>query len=393
MVAPTTDAATANNERTAQGFVTEGSIHLGETKKVRTRGWELFDFLVHGVNGLGLNVVFSMLIANDEWRYKRNQAIQDGSFQGEMKNNLVMDKFHGVNTKIQNGVSNWQGWNALVGKNGDAYYKDQAIGITNSVLTLSYGGHISTAIAAIMERPAIKTRAVRFLDNVIDGSRRLVGGKISENEMIERQQVYHKLDTEFSGKSPWGMISSRIVGIGMVIASMVGLAAADRGLNPKGDDDVRGFQHAAKFFFDKSQSLKDRPGSKFDPAYLQPPKPGDFILKAESKSNPGEFKEFTKAQYLARMASLELVGSSITQVVQYGYLMAKEFFGVGANTNVSHKPVDAEKPRMPKTPVAQSAPSSTRSVTPREDIKPRSASYAEQRQAEVEQSQSPMGIA
>ena len=381
MVAPTT--ATTNNERTAQSFVTEGSIQLGETKKVRTRGWELFDFFVHGVNGLGLNVVFSMLIANDEWRYIRNQAILDGSYKGVEQKNPVMDAFHGFNHKIQTGVSDWKGWNALVNKRtGDAYFKDQAIGITNSVLTLSYGGHISTAIAAIMERPAIKTRAVRFLDNVIDGTRRLAGKQVNDNELAERQQIYHKLDTEFSGKSPWGMISSRIVGIGMVIASMVGLAAADRGLNPTGDDNVRGFQHAAKFFFDQSKAVKDRPGSKFDPAYLKPPAPGEFVLKSKVEGKP----EFTKAQYLARMASLELVGSTITQVVQYSYLMAKEFFGIGANTNVSHKSVEANATPRRKSSLQAEATKASPAEKPRKSptVEPRKSTYTAQREQERE---------
>lgn len=338
--------------------------HLqASTDKVRTPGWKLFDFLTHWVINWGGNIGASILTAHDTWNYKRNKAIRAGKLKGEEKNLLlgsVSEWFHAFTERAE---SKWfqPFWDTLmpgrINKNGkDAekenkddkykYTRKQAVGITSGVFILSFGGHLTTLIAQIFETPRIKRRLVRFLDNnVTDPIRKLFGKTPTEEELEERKAVYHKLDNELAGKSAIGMWGSRFAGIGAVILSMISLGAIDKAIvkdNPNltkdENEELRGFGRAPQAIFGVARKIEEKRKEK-DPNYdgidfLKPAKEGEFVDSAGRNY----------AQFMARMTALEVVGSTITAVTQYTYLMAREFFGIGPKTNVNMSEKEKQRP-------------------------------------------------
>ncbi len=354
----TTSDKTLNSyaDNAAKHHAQLGNDVVVSTNKVRTPGWRLFDFFAHWVNNYGLNVAASLVTANDSWNYQVNKAIdryketngREG-FNGEKKR-LLLGKasewlFGTALPWVEKGTSKF--WGTVLPKSSSGedkykYVRKQAIGVSNGVILLSFGGHATTLIAQFFETPAIKKRLVRWLDKyVTDPIRKLFGKGPTERELKEREAIYYKLDNELSGKSMIGMWSSRFAGIGMVIISMFTLGLVDKWINPfqydpnqtPEENDKRrdqyeenvGFGRAPQAFFRTVEKLSEA-GVIKKPAFLEPNKPGQF-LDSEGRN---------KAQYMARMAALEIVGTSITSVTQYLYLMMREFFGVGPKTNIDN---------------------------------------------------------
>lgn len=370
MVKKTTDNTQVKQHEAAEAELPE-HLKVKTTDKVRTPGWRMFDFVAHWVINWGLNITASIVTAHDMWNYQRNKAIKEGKLEGQERKLLlgpVSEWFHSFTERAE---KKWfqPFWDTVmpgrlikegenkgqVNKNDKYKYgRQQAVGITGGVFILSFGGHITTLIAQFFETPRIKQRLVRWLDkNVTDPVRRMFGKGPDEHELEERKAIYHKLDNELSGKSAIGMWGSRFAGIGMVILSMITLGAIDKlvvkdnpNLSKDENETLRGFGRAPQAFFAGSRWLKEKTDGKFSPDYLNPPKEGEFIDKSGRNY----------AQFIARMASLEVVGSTITAITQYLYLMAQEFFGVGPKTNVADKEEkDAAKKgqKAPKATVAE----------------------------------------
>lgn len=300
-----------------------------QTDKVRTPGWKLFDFIAHWAIGWGLNIALSLGVVHDQWNFKRNKAIDADEFGTEAdRKKLAIGWFHRMTEWVDKYSE--KGWAKLLPGKGtkDDKLKDtreQAQEITTGFFTLSGAGHLTTLMSQIMETPKIKRKLVRWLDNNIsDPIRKVIGKGPTEYELKERQAIYHKLDNELSGKSAMGMIGSRIFGIATVIGLTTALGAADRamvkpqeGISPEQDKENRGFGRVPQAFFSATKKFKP------DASMLQPAKKGQFTYEGR-----------TYAQYMARMTALEFAGATTTSTTQYLYLMAKEFFGIGVDTNV-----------------------------------------------------------
>ena len=74
-VTPSASTQPAQDATGAFG-ASNGSPFVQEKSKARTAGWALFDILVHGGIGYGLNIALAMLTAVDNWNYQKRSAIR-----------------------------------------------------------------------------------------------------------------------------------------------------------------------------------------------------------------------------------------------------------------------------------------------------------------------------
>jgi hypothetical protein len=407
----TTTPAPAPAQTEAGGFVQEKPTK--KTDKVRTGGWVLFDAISHwGVGWIG-NAIGAIFVANDRWNYDRNNAFE----KNPEKYAHVVDKSpRPVRLKHVHKFTDWfdtniseRFTNILFGAPDEAkerqkliegkrdwrnYFRRQLKNTSTEVFTLAWSGHLTTLISGILDRPNIKPKLVRFFDNqVVDPVRKLFGKGPSEEELEQRKEIYEKLDNELSGKSGIGVIGARVFGIGMVVSSMTALGLIDKLLiadkpvkevpespaYPKGLDSLerdtqnlnRGFGRAGQLFFNLANRYKNSAAGQkrgFDPNYLRPLKDDQYGYAK------GQYVQ-TKAQYMGRMVALEIVGSFITEAIQYTYLMAKEFFGVGVDTNIKRdkkaEPAKTAKVSQDEAALAAMRAQDEKTLSqPRQPVKP-----------------------
>lgn len=372
------------------------------TDKVRTPGWWKFDQIVHsGINGV-LNIAASVWMANDRANYEINQARYhnasnnftecDFSTENEGPRRTYLDKIPvplantlNLENKTFNfyGLSDWidrQFYNLSEDKKtGELSLKENTIGrdynaieerggifgmaeqgilgkipvVKNvlgplgkyfgGILFLAWGGHITNSVMWLMESPIIKPKAIKFLDKYIsDPIRRFNGEHISEAEMLERAEIYKKLDGELRGKSLKGVWGARFAGILSIITFASVSEAIDKAIDNKffkekrhtrqeaaGQDITNpdyGILRVTQLFYGFARFVQgglNGVGVEWNPDFLKKVKPGE---KETAKSR--------KAKYMAAQTAVEMTGTGFTALIQYIFLMGKELFNVGFDTNV-----------------------------------------------------------
>jgi hypothetical protein len=335
----------------------DGSEVKGKRKSVRTGGWILFDTLTYFLNNWVLNIAASVITAEDGFKYHYNNAVRDGNRPGEEEKPLLFGPlsrwFHGLTVKSENGLKtlwNWvlpgAGKEVGKGENQDRYYfiRKDAIGITNGVFILSFGGHFTTLIAQLLESPKVKPKIVKWLDrNIADPIKRLFGKEVNEET---RAAAYEQLEGKLAGKSIASMWKSRVIGILSVIGAMVTIGAADRAANPyrkeewSSPDEYRsriGFRrvsHEAVEWINKRNAAgKDRT------LFIKHDKYKDF-----------EYDGMKYHEYMAMMTALETAGTTITSGVQTAVLLGRELFGIGPDTSLGKEDGQPAKSKTKQKP-------------------------------------------
>lgn len=370
-----------------------------KTNKVRTRGWWLFDKIVHGgINWVG-NMALSMWFAHDKTNYEINQRLKLPDDHPDKLTNP-----NGKEFKVTLG-GDWGKWGEKTFGEKMNFYKfvdwfevnaagkifavkydrddagkitDPASGKRNSagrweaaaiftdVMFLSFGGHLTTLITQFFENRRIKPKMVRWLDGVSDSWRKWRGkGEPTPGELAEREEIYKKLDSELAGKSFLQVWGARAVGIATVIASIIGLREADRFITKqvapdfvKNHEDFLGRGRVTQGTFWLARFIKggvNEVGGNWDPAALRRTPQGQTMTA-----------EVFQANKMVRLAATEFTGASTTAATQYLTLMFKELFGKKEREKEA-KEAEAKKTNV--TPAPASAPSIAPAVQPQVNAK------------------------
>ncbi|GEM_PF-4608460 len=333
----TPDATVQNTAQGQEWAASEKKV----TDKVRTPGWNLFDKIVHfGIN-FGLNVVGATITAHFMTKHEINKKVKNGE-KGYSKKDI--SKLPGENIKIPfSGGSNfYEAYDKFEKSTLKAYHKlnkktgskvdddtvDVAGGITVDVLMLSFAGHITTAMTQLFENDKVKPKLVRWLDkNITDPLRKTFGKGPDAAELEERKQVYDKLDNELSGKSFSGTWGARFFAIGVVIASLFGLRQLDKFT----------FGRNSKPEFWGLNRLKQGVLWSADKGYERQKEGKTGGFTAPWKDPKSTASQSFYAKRMSTLFATELTGSGTTASIQFLYLMAKEFFGIGVDTNTKKK--------------------------------------------------------
>jgi len=343
------------------------------TDKVRTRGWVMFDTLVHGgINGV-LNIGASLLMSKDRANDKINKLVdarlKEGAPQvkdsGVFTSKLDVKKsdrrttyltnlpslnpqnwfdkekrdnnrwsFYDFSDKINNGSINFFGKvSKAANLKDDSFLGNLSTALgkyTGAVLFLSWGGHVTNSLMWMMESPRIKPKFVRALDKMIDGVNNVFGKKLTPEELEIREQIYAKLDSDLAGKSLKGVWGARFAGIANIIAVASLAEAVDVSITGTHDKDGNkksqtGILRASQGFFKGAGFMQQKIRAKGDQANWK------FL------SNDETSVEAARARDFADQTVTEVLGTGITTATQYTYLMARELLGVGPKTNVGDK--------------------------------------------------------
>ncbi len=339
-----------------------------KTDKVRTRGWKLFDVIVHGgINTIG-NIVLSLLMVRDRSNYKVNQLVDakfkdgappvadEGVFTSKLdvkledkKTSYLSDipslnplhwgsqekreanrwSFYDLSDTIDKGSKNFfknVNEKANLKEDGFLHNLSNALGkYTGGVLFLSWGGHITNAAMWALESPKIKPRLVRALDTLID---KFVS-KPSKERLETRAQIYEKLDSDLAGKSAAGVWGARFAGIVSVITAASLTEAIDVSITKADADKSKtGILRVSQGAFGGLKYIQE----KFNENKAPEDKKIFSALSTDKTS-----VEAARANYFADQVVTEFMGTGITSATQYAYLMMRELFGVGPKTNVGDK--------------------------------------------------------
>jgi hypothetical protein len=330
------------------------------TDKVRTKGWIKFDKWVHFGIGLGLNIALALTQSIFQINWELNQKIdkakeikqkQDVFSTEEFEKHKkaygldaegALDNYANASKRVEGGplvylfkfsklVHKGTDWVFGVGRNeyGQAIdRKTKALisdtsdrpfysGVASDVLALAIPGHVTTALIQIFENPKIKPHLVRWFDKKEDQKRIDRGEKITEEELVEREAIYKKLDTELAGKSMLQMWGARFMGIAVVIGSLIGLGVVDRKITGAKLSGEAGLFRVGQFF---TQSGRFVDGG-LESIKIKSPQ----WLKDATSRNPNTPNSAFSSRMLA-LVGTEVAGSTITSFTQYLTLMFKELF-------------------------------------------------------------------
>lgn len=331
------------------------------TDKVRTRGWQKFDKWVHFGIGLGLNIALALTQSIFQINWELNQKIDKAKeikqkryvfsteeFEKQTKAYGLdapgaLENYANASKRTEGGplvylfkfsqlVHKGTDWLFGVGRNeyGQAIDRKTKVlldpdksdrpfysGVASDVLALAIPGHVTTALIQIFENPKIKPKLVRWFDKRDDAKRIARGEKITEEELVEREAIYKKLDTELAGKSMLQMWGARLMGIGVVIGSLIGLGVVDRKITGAKLSGEAGLFRVGQFF---TQSGRFVDGG-LESIKVKSPQ----WLKDATSRNPNTPNSAFSSRMLA-LVGTEVAGSTITSFTQYLTLMFKEFF-------------------------------------------------------------------
>ncbi len=375
-------------------------VRTSDTKKTRTAGWKLFDFLVYGVMQYGINIGLSLVMWWDNEFHGKEEHLQThkqeiegmtgvkkaanqvlhGYRKGFKKVNEVTVKY--FSEPVANGVMKILPEKSLQAANGkirtpnktDVEFKGKLTNFLTGYALLAWGGRLLMAPNKWLEDA--KPKLVRKFDNMFDSINGMFGKKVTDQQLQERAEIYQKLDGDLATESWGNLIQARVLGElavgGAVLAPLI-LDSERKGVARIGE---AGLKLAGK--------VEGLTGEKDRWSFLKPKAEGTFDALNPPKAN--------KIHGLAFAASIEGVATGIVATYLYLKLKSKELFGnkdASKETIVNAKEapkskniIEKENSKVPeKTHIREQTTSSVEKLEPsnhRANIAQRDASYGEE---------------